>query len=122
MKGIFLVLLLLYSINGYCEWTLFHTSNIGKQYVEFSTIKKNGKYLRVWDLINYNDNKSQITLSEFDCDEEKTRYLGLVSYSGPMGTGISRDIETPNSWRYEIPNSSGHQLLKKVCNIFYKTE
>jgi hypothetical protein len=116
MKKLLTIFLLLFSINGYCEWTKVLTGNSSVHYVDFSTIKKTGAYLRVWDLIDYEDKTSEIGLSDYDCDQERTRIISITKYSGPMVTGTSRSLTTKTpEWVYEIPNTTGHLMLKRVC-------
>jgi hypothetical protein len=116
MRKIIGLFLLLFSINGYCEWTKVTTGNSSVHYVDFSTTKKIGSYLRVWDLIDYVDKTSEIALSDIDCDQERTRVISITKYSGPMATGTSRSLtsKTPE-WVYEIPNTTGHFILRRVC-------
>ena len=115
MKKLLTIFLLLFSINGYCEWTPVSSGNDGVTYVDFSTIKKSGNYLRSWGLIDFKGNFSLIYLTEYDCSEERSRDLSLTSYSGPMGTGIPKISNITPNWVYHRPNSSGFIVLKSVC-------
>jgi len=115
MKKLTTIFLLLFSINGYCEWTSVSFTDEGISYVDFSTIKKSGNYLRSWGLTNYKDNTSQVYLTEFDCVEDRSRDLSLTGYSGPMGTGNPRTVNITSKWDYHRPNTMGFILLKSVC-------
>ena len=115
MKKLLTIFLLSFSINGYCEWVKVTSGTTGTQYIDFSTIKRNGKYLRVWDLIDFNNKTSQISLTQFDCDEERTMLISLTGYSGSMGTGTPSSTPINPKWEYEIPNTNGYILLKRVC-------
>ena len=115
MKKLLTIFLLSFSINGYCEWVKVTSGTTGTQYIDFSTIKRNGKYLRVWNLIDYTDKTSQISLSDYDCDEDRTLLISLTTYSSSMGTGTARSEPIISKWEYEIPNTIGYILLKRLC-------
>ena len=65
------------------------------QYVDRATIRRNGNFVKMWDLKNYKTVQTNagysyllsMTQREFDCKEEKLRILALTWFSGQMGNG-----------------------------------
>jgi hypothetical protein len=122
MKKIIGLFLLLFSINGYCEWVNVGESDDGNyiSYVDFNTKKTVSGYIRVWTLMDMKksegDIKSLIALEEFDCSSDRKRTIQLTGYKGSMGTGGTVGTEEGgNKWTYVIPNSLIDVMYKRVC-------
>jgi hypothetical protein len=122
MKIITAVLLLLSAFGVQAEWVFF-TKNVSGStyYVDFSTIKKTAVGYRVWELVNYAKRKNGIysleNLIEYDCSEERSRFLKTSYFSEPMGEGTIVLIDSsPAPWSYVSPQSASETLLKAVCS------
>ena len=123
MKKLLTIFLLLFSINGHCEWTQVTTNEKGdsKLYLDFSTKKNVNGYTRVWVLLDINrtdvNYKSYITLEQFDCSGERKKTLQLTPYSGSMGRGSSSGTQNDNfNWTYITPGTVEANMFKQVCN------
>lgn len=93
MKKLLVTFLLLFSINGYCNWFKVVESDSTTTYIDDSTIKKTNKSIRVWILTNQRtpvklDNgkmyRSYVSLVEVDCGEQKSRNLSTTLYQDAM--------------------------------------
>jgi hypothetical protein len=90
-------------------------------YVDPSTIRRDGRLRRYWDLTNFPSPRSSGALSgrylmEVDCQEQRSRILQSASFSGPMLTGtlISRS-NNPGNWDYLAPKPQGAEVMRYVC-------
>ena len=124
MKRILTIFLLLFSINGYCEWIKVIESDSSVTFIEPSTIKRTGKTIRSWELFNFNSpqplgNKRFSSIkgyTETDCSEEKRRDLSSIYYSGSMGDGeVVFKYDSPGEWKYFPPDSVASSMIKLVC-------
>lgn len=93
-------------------------------YIDTQSIKKNGQFARVWSWIEYKTAKqngyllakSVQSLEEFDCKEDKRRYLSQTQFSGSMGQGDRHSIDLSNErWAYIPPNTISETIEKLVC-------
>lgn len=122
MKKIIGLFLLLFSINGYCDWVNVGESDDGNYttYVDFNTKKTVGGYIRVWTLMDMKkpegNIKSLIALEEFDCSTDRKRTIQLTGYKDSMGAGGTVGTEEGSKrWTYVIPNSLIDIMYKSVC-------
>jgi hypothetical protein len=123
MKKIIGLFLTLFSVNCFAEWTLVSTSNDDtvKIYVDFSTKKKIGGYMRVWSLTDSTRTDIKMVsfkvLEEYDCGLDRIRVLQMTAYSGRMGGGnVLNTSKGDNSWNYITPSTVEERLFKKICN------
>ena len=123
MKKLLTMFLLLFSVNGYCEWTQVSTNEKGdsKLYLDFSTKKNVSGYTRIWVLLDSkrpdDKYKSFITLEEFDCSGERKKTLQLTPYSGSMGKGNSAGTLNENfNWTFVTPGTMEATMFRQVCN------
>jgi hypothetical protein len=126
MKKLLTIILLIVSANSYAEWTESDVSDEFTEYVDRATIRRNGNFVKMWDLADYktvrksasNDSylssKSQI---EYDCKEEKSRILAFTRFSGQMGHGtvVYNSGAFEDTWSPISPESIGESLWKIAC-------
>ena len=122
MKKLLTIFLLLFSINGYCEWTRVGNSEDKDItiYIDKSTIKRVGGYIRVWSLWDMQkpNNKmlSMMSLEEYDCSNEKKRVIQLAGYTGRMAGGNSVGTQQgDNNWSFVAPGTVGTNIHNEVC-------
>jgi len=124
MKKLLPLFLLLFSINGHCEWTSVGGTDFGTSYIDYSTIKRNGNVVRLWEMTSFKSLQnvdgikylSSKDLVEFDCNEEKFRYLSLSVFSLRMGEGnVVSSVNSIGPWDYLIPDSQGRVVFNLVC-------
>ena len=54
---------------------------------------------------------------EAECGRFRSRHLTVIFYKGPMASGTSKPIDTPEQdWMYPPPDSMMESALKAVCN------
>ena len=91
------LLLLIVSKNVFAEWTKVTNSSDGDMtvYVDYGSIKKKGNKVKMLDLTDFktvHKNKSyrylsQLSLNEYDCEEETRRMLDFHWYSENIKKG-----------------------------------
>lgn len=126
-KRVFVGLLLaVMSTGAIAEWVRALDTDHSDHYVDLSTIRKNGKMVKMWDMTDHREPtsngrapfSSEVAQVEYDCGEERSRLLALTRYSGHMGRGkvvFSASPPDPASWSPARPGSVGHGMLKIAC-------
>lgn len=122
MKKIIGLFLLLFSINGYCEWTIVsvNETKTTSLFVDLSTKKSVGGYVRVWILLSRENSDSRFksfkSLEEIDCSGERKRTLQMTPYTDVMGGGSSLGTEYGDGrWSYIVPGAMESFMFKRVC-------
>jgi hypothetical protein len=123
MKKLLAIILVLFSVNCFAEWS-FVTSSTDKTiqiYVDFSTKKKVGGYIRVWSLVDTSRTFKKVhsykVLEEFDCSLDRTRLIQMSAYSGRMGVGdVINTTKGDNSWDYIRPKTVEEDVFKRICS------
>lgn len=111
------------SFSAQAEWSLIGSGRDGvKTYVDFSTIKKTRSGYRAWSIKDYSKSpfkdgvRSVKSLEEYDCSEERYRYLKDIGYLGNMGHGnVKGTYDEVGDWIYIAPESIGEDKLKQIC-------
>lgn len=122
MKKIIGLFLMVFSVNCFADWINVSTTEdgIAKFYVDFSTKKKVGGYIRVWSLMDLNRThkiRSYKALEDYDCNADRIRLIQLTSYSGRMGSGsVIETTRGADEWDYVIPGSVEATKFRRVCN------
>ena len=128
MKKITLLLLLIVSTSVMAEWTKVTDSSDGDTtvYVDYESIKKKGNKVKMLDLTDFktvHKNKSyrylsQLSLNEYDCEEETRRMLDFHWYSENMKKGnIVYSEKNINDEGKSIPTDSiGTDLFNIACS------
>ena len=124
MKKITLLLVIIFtfffSTTSWAEWTYVVETERGfKMNYDKDRIKKSGKFLYVWELTNYikpfDGGLSHIVYLELDCSILRYKNLKYQWYENSMGEGEMTDSTPRDEWKYHQPDSSGEELLNKVC-------
>lgn len=93
------------------------------QYIDPGTIRVNGHMRRVWELHDLKQRDlvgglSARGLTEYDCKEERSRYLSFSTHSEAMiGGTILRSYDEPSRWDYIPPGTIAEDVLKIVCAV-----
>ena len=124
MKRLLVVLLLVMSANSYAEWTPFSGNDEFTDYIDRTTIRRNGNFVKIWSLTDYktvqnypgNSSLSGKTQSEYDCKEERKRTLAFSWFSGQMGNGtlVYSNSDT-GKWSPIQPGSIGEATWEVAC-------
>ena len=126
MKKITLLLVIiftfLFSTTSWGEWTYVTESVDGiKSYYDKDRVRKSGKYLYFWDLVDLlkPDKWGDLSVTRYiqlECSIFRYKYLKFNRYNDSMGEGKITYVFTPkNEWRYPKPKSSGEVLYKEIC-------
>jgi hypothetical protein len=118
-----IILLFLCSAPAYAEWVKVSASDdkAVTVYADPDTIRRKGNLVKLWSLVDYKTIQtysggsvlSAKGQSEYDCEEERTRVLGGITFSGNMGRGevVARHSEK-EQW---VPVSIGQLMWKLAC-------
>ena len=124
MKKITLLLVIiftfLFSNTSWGDWSYVTESVLGKFYYDKDRVRKSGKYIYFWTLIDYlKPEKGSLSLTsytELDCSIFRFKNLKLQTYKYSMGVGeMIGDYTPPNEWKYPQPDSVGETLYNKIC-------
>jgi hypothetical protein len=106
------------------NWVLVSGTASANEYLDVSTIRRNGNTVTVWVLGDLAEArpfkgryfKSLKTQVEFECDARKFRQTHATLYSGPMGSGeVLESSYVSNPWEPAVPQSVGETKLRTVC-------
>lgn len=92
------------AFNAHAAWTYMGHMDGNAVLIDRTTIQFKGRNAMVWMLTNYATLTSQELLSasthlEFDCDQNKVRYLQVYGYEGQMQTGARLiSVTQPSVW------------------------
>jgi len=127
MKGFVLITLLVLS-NGpaYAEWTRFAIDGKGNTiYIDPESILRNGNLVKLWVLMDAKTPNETIdgvsflssrTLHQYDCRNERFRFLLFILFSGNMGSGhVVHSYNYVLDWESVPPKGAARRLLNSVC-------
>lgn len=126
MKQLLLVTLLLLSVRPvYAEWMRAAQDEDGMTvYIDPDTIRLKRGLVRVWHLFDYKTAQTVMLRSflsskahiEYDCAEERSRYLAFAAFSDNMGSGeVVYSNPDELKWEPVEPESVGQILWKAAC-------
>jgi hypothetical protein len=121
MKKLFLVCLMMLAGSAWAEWVMYGEAATATFYYDPATIRKDGNMRRVWELTDLRKQGKVGEISrrmriEYDCKQERFRYLGLSAHSGPMAGGEVLVMEGEyNNWRAIAPDTISDLMLQIVC-------
>ena len=121
MKKLFLVCLLMLAGSAWAEWVVYTNNDEATFYFDPSTIRKDGNLRRVWELHDFRrrDKDGEMSLrtrQEYDCKQERQRFLGGSTHSEPMAGGKPlRTAGESNDWDGVAPGTVGERMLNLVC-------
>ena len=121
-----IALLVLSSGPAYGEWVPVATNDeMGLTvYVDHDTIRRKGDLVKMWALYDFKNIQtvagdsllSSKIQTEYDCQDERSRQLKGISFSGNMGGGRVVFTESLKvEWRSDAPESIGQGLWKVAC-------
>jgi hypothetical protein len=114
-------LLSLVAAPAWGEWVKVGESDEITAYVDFTSIRRNGRFRQVWEIQDlkkrYKDGEmSRRILYEYDCKERRHRGLSASDHTEPMAGGrILVSIAIPSAWSRIEPSSVDETILKIVC-------
>jgi hypothetical protein len=93
-------------------------------YADPDSIRRKGNLVKMWSLVDYKTIQtysggavlSAKGQSEYDCEEERTRVLGGITFSGIMGRGaVVASHSEKEQWVPVAPGSIGQLMWKLAC-------
>ena len=99
MKKLFLVCLMMLAGSAWAEWVMYSKDEEdGTFYLDPATIRKDGNMRRVWELTDLRKRGRSGEMSrrmrmEYDCKQERNRFLGISGHSGSMAGGTVLSTE-----------------------------
>ena len=123
-----LALLFLLGQPAWADWTIIAQTADGdkKLFVDFSTIQKDGNFIKVWQLTNFSTPPIGYSVSilsvlsnyEFDCKNEKVRKLSITGFSElfARGKALVTEDKTEN-WVDIPPQSIISETKQKTCKV-----
>ena len=126
MKKITILLVIiftfLFSTTSWGEWSYVDTTEDGSRYYyDKDGLRKGGKFLYFWELVDYikpeKDGTFSITrYTELDCSTFRYKILKSLVHNKSMGEGKETEKWTPTwEWYSVKPNTSKEFMLNKVC-------
>ena len=121
MKKLFLVCLMMLAGSAWAEWVIYETTDTNTFYYDPTTIRKDGNMRRVWVLYDLRERYKEAEMSyrtqyEFDCKQERVRFLAASAHSEPMAGGKTLySSGEENNWRAIAPGTIAETILKIVC-------
>jgi len=121
MKKLFLIGLMMLSGSAWAEWVMYATNETNTFYYDPATIRKDGHIRRVWVLNDlrkrHKDGEmSRRSRTEYDCKQERMKYLASSEHSEPMAGGaVLSTAEHKEEWRAIPPDTPLETIFKIVC-------
>ena len=121
MKKLFLVSLMMLAGSAWAEWVMYSQRESVTYYYDSATIRKDGNMRRVWVLYDLRERYKEAEMSyrtqyEFDCKQERVRFLAASAHSEPMAGGKTLySSGEENNWRAIAPGTIAETILKIVC-------
>ena len=121
MKKLFLIGLMMLASSAWAEWVFYSETDTSTFYYDPATIKKDGHIRRVWELNNLRKRHKDGEMSrryrtEYDCKQERMKFLGLSEHSEPMAGGeVLKTLGEDKEWRAVPPGTPVEITFKIVC-------
>ena len=121
MKKLFLIGLMMLSGSAWAEWVMYGEHDTATFYYDPATIRKDGNMRQVWVLLNWRKRDKDNVMShrlryEYDCKQERYRFLAISEHSEPMAGGKVLSMqEEEKLWRAIAPDTPAEVTLKIVC-------
>jgi hypothetical protein len=128
MKKVLFTLLCVASSLAMADWLQLGDNEQAIVKVESTSIKRNPKSMKAWVLYDLKkprqlfdgdrDYNSAIVLYEYDCTENKARFLEKNIYSEKNGRGDKFLFsDKPEYWLSIAPNTLNYKVFKYVCRV-----
>jgi hypothetical protein len=120
-KTLLFSLLLLATGSAWTGWEEVATTASGTFYVDRATLRKDGNLSKIWEITDNKQRTKNGSISsrmrnEYDCKNERYRFLALSTHPEPMAGGkpIFSDGED-QMWTAIPPGSVSEMVMKIVC-------
>jgi hypothetical protein len=88
---------------------------------DYSTLRKDGELRKVWTLSNFIEKDPNGVMSsrvrmEYDCKNERNRYLSFKLFSDKNAKGMTIDSgDVPSPWKDIAPDTAAWRLMQTAC-------
>ena len=120
MKKLFIVFVMLLAGSAWAEWVIYETTDTNTFYYDPTTIRKDGNMRQVWVLLNWRKRDKDNVMShrlryEYDCKQERYRFLAISVHTEPMAGGeiLLQNLDTP--WIDIAPATAAEAMFKIAC-------
>jgi hypothetical protein len=113
--------LILAAAPAWAEWVKVGRTVAAVHYVDPATVQKDGSLRRVWALQDMVETSPEGVMSiralqEYDCADERFRYLSLAAHSRSMARGeVLAEHELRDAWNSRPPGAKASAIGKIVC-------
>ena len=117
----FLLALLLVTGSAWAEWVRVVATDMANHYIDPATIRKDGNLRKVWEINDLKQRGQGGELSrrmrmEYDCKQERLRFLLISAHSEAMAFGTNLRQEGEDlTWTDIPPGTILERILKIVC-------
>ncbi len=107
--------------SAWAKWVLYDSDRETKFFYDPATIRKDGNLRRVWELMEHIKRRDNGAMSyrfraEYDCKQERYRFLGFSSFPEPMAGGRAFEVLGEHyEWTSIAPNTVTETILNIVC-------
>jgi hypothetical protein len=104
------------------EWLKVGETDAAVHYIDTATIRKDGNLRRVWTVQDMKDGdrtgiRSIRALEEYDCKQERFRYLSLTAHAAPMAGGqVIAAQALDDNWTGRPPGTNPSVIERIVCH------
>jgi hypothetical protein len=105
------------------EWTRIGGDDESGVYVDAGSVKATADGRRAWVLYELSrpmadGTRSVRSLTEIDCDGERSRHLQGEFFERPKAAGaLLRSFHSPTEWCHAAPDTIGMLVLQAVCSV-----
>ena len=122
LKALLLLITVFTSSSSLAQWELYAEVTEAFLYMDLSSIRKDGNLRKVWVLQDLKQRQKEGGLSfrarmEYDCKEERFRYLSATLHSSQMAQGNLINSQTGvSNWIDIAPRTAMEDSFKLVCS------
>lgn len=105
----------------YAQWSsIGHSSDNDEFFLDYSTIQRVNKIVKVWVKVNYSQSNQGIlstrTYQEYDCNEKKYRTLTMTFFKKLDLEQLETTDNKISEYVYIGPGTVSSKILSIVCN------
>ena len=122
MKKSLILSILLISGSSWAQWSPVAVDVDGTIFnFDYSTLRKDGEIRKIWTLSNFVEKDPNGVMSsrvrvEYDCKNERHRFLSFKLFSDKNATGVTIDSgDIPSLWKDIAPDTAAWRLMQTAC-------
>ncbi len=122
MKNLVLIFLFFASSPSWSQWSPVAVDVDGTLFnFDYSTLRKDGDLRKIWTLSNFVEKDPNGVMSsrvrmEYDCKNERHRFLSFKLFSDKNATGVTIESgDIPSPWKDIAPDTAAWRLMQTAC-------